>query len=176
VAHSIVTIPVPEVEWLVRPRLALQDPRLIPADEDDTVAHLTVLGPFTTLAEIDDGTIAELTRFFADVTAFRFTLTGVHQFPGGAVYLGPEPAAPFRQLTHALHRRFPHHPPYGGAFDDVVPHVTVPMLDGEGPADLERALAGALPVRCRAAEAALYWWEEGACRTVLTFPFGVTAA
>jgi 2'-5' RNA ligase len=176
VAHSIVTIPVPEVEWLVRPRLALQDPRLIPADEDDTVAHLTVLGPFTTLAEIDDGTIAELTRFFADVTAFRFTLTGVHQFPGGAVYLGPEPAAPFRQLTHALHRRFPHHPPYGGAFDDVVPHLTVPMPDGEETAALEFELGSRFPISTYAREAVLFWWEPGASRTIATFPFGTSAA
>ena len=47
---------------------------------------------------------------------------------GGTVYLAPSPAAPFRQLTHELFRRFPEHPPYGGAFDDVVPHLSVPWL------------------------------------------------
>ena len=41
------------------------------------------------------------------------------------VYLAPEPAAPFVALTEAVGAEFPGFPPYGGAFDEVVPHLTI---------------------------------------------------
>jgi 2'-5' RNA ligase len=120
--------------------------------------------------------VDELGRFFADVTAFDFKLTGIHTFPGGTVYLSPNPAAPFRQLTHELTRLFPEHPPYGGEFDDVVPHLTVPMPDGEEIAALEFELGSRFPISTYAREAVLFWWEPGASRTIATFPFGTSAA
>ena len=120
--------------------------------------------------------LAELRRFFSDVTPFDYKLTRVSRFPGGTVYVTPEPAAPFRQLTLELTRRFPEHPPYAGAFDDVVPHLSVPLLPDEDVSDVEAELAGRLPVSVRAGEAALYWWEDGACGTLETFPFGTSAA
>jgi hypothetical protein len=174
--HSAVHIPVPELEPVVRPRLERRDPEAVPADPDDTVAHITLLGPFVDLAGLTDGVLDELGRFFADVTAFDFRLTGIHRFPGGTVYLSPSPAAPFRHLTHELSRLFPEHPPYGGAFDDVVPHLTVPMPDGEETAALEFELGSRFPISTYAREAVLFWWEPGASRTVATFPFGTSAA
>ena len=98
------------------------------------------------------------------------------RFPGGTVYLTPDPASPFRQLTHELFRRFPENPPYGGAFGDVVPHLSIPLLPDEDLEDVERELADRLPVGSQAREACLYWWEPGACGTLETFPFGTTAA
>ncbi len=125
---------------------------------------------------LTDGVIDELSRFFADVTPFKFSLTGLHEFPGGTIYLAPSPAAPFRHLTHELARLFPEHPPYGGEFDDVVPHLTVPMPEGEKVAGLEFELGSRFPITTYAREAVLFWWEPGASRTVATFPFGTSAA
>jgi 2'-5' RNA ligase len=175
-AHSLLTVPVPELDPVVRPRLRLRSPDEVPEDDDDTVAHVTLLGPFADRADLTTGVIDELRRFFADVTPFSFQLTGVSRFPGGTVYLAPSPAAPFRQLTHELERRFPEHPPYAGAFDEVVPHLSVPLPDREDADELERVLAPRLPFAAHAREAALYWWEPGACGTLHTFPFGTTAA
>jgi 2'-5' RNA ligase len=174
--HSLLSVPVPELDALVRARLRQRSPDEVPADDDDPVAHVTLLGPFADRADHTPGVLAELRRIFADVTPFSFRLTGVSAFPSGAVYLAPSPAAPFRQLTHELSRHFPEHPPYGGAFDDVVPHLTVPLAPDEQLADVERALGPRLPVEAHAREAALYWWEPGACGTLETFPFGTTAA
>ena len=170
------TIPVPDLEPVVRPRLERRSPEDVPADPDDTVAHITLLGPFVGLDGLTDGVVDELSRFFADVTPFEFSLTGLHEFPGGTVYLAPTPAAPFRQLTHELVRLFPEHPPYGGAFDEVVPHLTVPILEGEDLGALEFELGPRFPLVTHAFEAALFWWEPGASRTVATFPFGTSAA
>jgi 2'-5' RNA ligase superfamily len=41
------------------------------------------------------------------------------------LWLDPNPAEPFRRLTEAVGVEFPECPPYGGAFDEVVPHLTV---------------------------------------------------
>lgn len=175
-AHSLLMVPVPELDAVVRRRLALCEPEHLPLEADDPVAHITLLGPFASREQVTEGVLAELGRFFSDVTPFVYRLTRVSRFPGGTVYLTPEPAAPFRQLTLELTRRFPEYPPYAGAFDDVVPHLTVPLLPGEEQADVEAELADRLPATVRAQEAALYWWEEGACGTLETFPFGTSAA
>jgi hypothetical protein len=175
-AHSLLTVPVRELDPVVRPRLRLRSPDEVPADDADPVAHITLLGPFADRADLTPGVLAELRRIFADVTPFGFRLTGLSVFPSGVVYLAPAPSAPFRQLTLELWRHFPEHPPYGGAFDDVVPHLTVPLAPDEELADLERTLTPRLPFEAHAREAALYWWEPGACETLETFPFGTTAA
>jgi len=49
----------------------------------------------------------------------------VEQFDEGAVWLHPEPSEPFRALTAAVWRRWPECPPYEGAHDDVIPHLTI---------------------------------------------------
>lgn len=174
--QTAVQIPVPDLEPVVRPRMERMNPDLVPEDPDDTVAHITLLAPFVDLTGMTDGVLAELGRFFADVTPFDYQLTGIHTFPGGTVYLSPSPAVPFRHLTHELARLFPEHPPYGGEFDDVVPHLTVPMPEGEKVAGLEFELGSRFPITTYAREAVLFWWEPGASRTVATFPFGTSAA
>lgn len=173
--QSVLLIPVPEADFAVRPRLAREAPELLPADEDETAAHITLLCPFAAPEQLDEGVLAELGDLFADVTPFAFALTEVSSFPGGVTYLAPDPAGPFRQLTHELSTRFPEYPPYGDVFDEVVPHLTVSTLvDG---ADRVRAeLRPRLPVRAQARQAALYWFEPGGTRRLATFPFGTTAA
>ena len=175
-AHSLLMVPVPELDSVVRARLEKRSPEHLPITPGDTVAHITLLGPFASREELTSGVLSELRWFFADVTPYRYELTRVSRFPGGTVYLTPDPSSPFRQLTHELARRFPEHPPYGGAFDDVVPHLSIPLLPDEDVDDVERELAPRLPVAAQATEAALYWWEPGACGTLETFPFGTTAA
>ncbi len=57
----------------------------------------------------------------------------------------PEPAAPFVQLTAAFAAHLPDHPPYGGAFHEVIPHLTLADSD-EAPLDAIAAAAhGSLP-------------------------------
>jgi hypothetical protein len=53
----------------------------------------------------------------------RFELT--RWFGVDVLWLDPNPAEPFRGLTAAVGAAFPECPPYGGAFDEVVPHLTV---------------------------------------------------
>jgi hypothetical protein len=156
VPHSVLQVPVPELEQAV------------------PHAHVTLLGPFAPKDEVTPGLLAELEALFADVTPFAFRLEDLSRFPGGTVYLSPRPSAPFRALTHELHRRFPEYPPYAGAFDDVVPHLSV--AQDEDPEVVHRRLAAWLPLEARAREAALVWYDDPGPRALARFPFGTAAA
>jgi hypothetical protein len=182
-AHSLLLIPVPELESVVLPRLERRSGAIFSPGADtseEVAAHITLLGPFADLGDIDRGLVSELTAFFADVLPFHFELTELTRFPEGLFYLSPAPAAPFRQLTHELFRHFPEYPPYQGQFDEVIPHLSVPLGGGEDEEteidQLRFELEPRLPVHGYAREARLVWWEPGASRTLEVFPFGTTAA
>ncbi|MFG3094110.1 2'-5' RNA ligase family protein [Streptomyces sp. NPDC048202] len=64
----------------------------------------------------------------------RFERCG--RFPG-ILYLAPDPDAPFRRLTEAVAERWPETPPFGGQFDEIVPHLTI--AQGQDDAVLEEA-------------------------------------
>jgi hypothetical protein len=139
------------------------------------VPHVPLLDPFADLPALDEGVLAELRSYFADVVPFAIRLTDVSQFPGGAAYLTPEPGAPFRHLTQGLLRLFPEHARRRDTFD-LVPHLTVQLGPGEDLQVLQLELDPWLPVATLAREAALWWLEEDGVRTLATFPFGTSAA
>lgn len=102
--------------------------RLDPTRRHGMPAHVTVLVPFAPPAALDGDVLGELRSLFAGVAPFEFHLRRTRWFERRVLFLEPEPSEPFRQLTLSVVDRFPQYPPYEGAFDDVVPHVTV----GEG--------------------------------------------
>jgi len=173
---SAVVIPVREAEPIVRRRaFQVWGPGLMPTD-DGVVAHITLLSPFFPPDQIDDGVLHHLSVFFGDVIPFGFALTEVCEFPAGLTYLAPEPATPFRRLTQELHHAFPEFPPYGGAFDDVVPHLTVPLPPGEDTESLRISLRRVLPLAAHAVEATIVQVAEGDTHLIATLPFGMSAA
>jgi hypothetical protein len=88
-------------------------------------AHVTVLYPFVPPAAIDETVLAELAGATAAVSPFRAEWRRTGWFVADVLCLAPEPASSFRALTAAVWHAFPDHPPYGGRFDEVVPHLTV---------------------------------------------------
>lgn len=131
-------------------------------------AHVTLLYPFLPVRSVDAVAERTLCSLMLATAAFDFSLASVGRFPG-VVYLAPEPAAPFVALTGALVERWPEHPPYGGAYPEVVPHVTLAY----GEAVPEDVLAR-LPLRVRAREVwlmarAFRRWSRLAC-----FPLGAS--
>ncbi len=129
-------------------------------------AHISLLTPFGADNRPTAGEIEDVAAFFADVVPFTYALSDVCVFPGGARYLSPEPPGVFSRLTHRLHRLFPEYPPYGGDYDVVVPHLTIP----------DDAVVGALPITAYAGEAALLHVDGDEAAVWETFPFGTTAA
>jgi 2'-5' RNA ligase len=158
-----VLVRVPEAEPVVgewRQRYTLDAPAGIPA-------HVTVLFPFVEperLGEVE-GRLAELV---AGTAAFDLAFARTARWPE-ILYLEPEPAEPFVALTHAIEREWPDQPPYGGAHETIVPHLTV--AESADAAVLDRIAADVepkLPIAMRVHEASLFvedhaghWSEHG---------------
>jgi hypothetical protein len=129
-------------------------------------AHITLLYPFLAARAIDRDTESVLASVLLKVPSFDFALTEVGRFPG-VVYLAPEPAAPFIALTEAVVQRWPHQQPYGGAFEQIIPHLTVAY--GE---TVPAGLAERLPLTARAQEVWLMGRSSGRWVCRRRFPLG----
>lgn len=87
-------------------------------------AHITLLFPFMPEAGLRPPIRRALAEIAATVEPIDVRFAAVGGFPG-SVYLVPDPAAPFVALTEAIAARFPEYQPYEGAFDEVIPHLTL---------------------------------------------------
>lgn len=87
--------------------------------------HVTLAIPFMALETVDDEVVQRLTKLFDATPQFDFELNAVRWFNRDVVYFEPTNAATFRSITERLQHEFPDFDPYGGAFDEVIPHVTL---------------------------------------------------
>ena len=139
----LVQVPVAEaVDGFRRRHLAASVARGLPA-------HVTVLFPFVGAASIDAELRAQVVEHFATFSAFSAELARVDRFDAH-VWLAPEPRERFIALLAGTHDRFPQFPPYGDAFAEPVPHLTIAEIGpGEGVVDVaqqaERELGAGLP-------------------------------
>jgi 2'-5' RNA ligase len=162
---------VPAIEPFMRARTEHYDRAYLSADPAFTHAHLTVLGPF--LPAPDAAALAVVGSIAAMTEPVAFTLRRLRTFAGGVIYLEPEPDQPFRALTERLVAAFPQCPPYGGAFPEVVPHVTLDQRSADVTEASTRALLGdAVPAACVADRVDLAWWEPHGCRLLTSWPLG----
>ncbi|MFJ9153400.1 2'-5' RNA ligase family protein [Streptomyces sp. NPDC102270] len=140
--RSGLIVRVPEAEPAVR---AWRD-RLDPSARAGVPAHVTVLFPFLDESRIDNDACAVIGEVIGRHRSFETQFEHCGRFPG-ILYLVPEPDIPFRRLTEAIADRWREAPPFGGQFDEVVPHLTI--AQGQDDAVLEEAAAdlrGRLPV------------------------------
>jgi 2'-5' RNA ligase superfamily len=147
---SGLVVPVDAAGGLLAPWL-----HLLPAAGRALPPHVTALWPFLPVEALDDAVERRLGGLLAGAETFSFTLTRVAELADAAV-LVPEPAAPFDALTRLLWDEWPECPPFGGAYEDIAPHVTVAI--DPSPADraaIEAAIAPRLPIVARAAEVLL---------------------
>lgn len=170
-AHSVLVIPVPELNDWVRARTAYYDASFLGHEATFVNAHITLLGPWLTTPTPRD--LARVAEIAARTPAFDYVLTDLCTFPDGIAYLDPEPAAPFTALTDHLIATFPQCPPYGGAFGTVVPHLTVDQVRDEVTLESVRAsLGGLIPTRSRATRIDLQWWENDNCHVMGSWELG----
>ncbi|SEO21838.1 2'-5' RNA ligase family protein [Actinacidiphila rubida] len=142
--------------------------RLDPSARAGVPAHVTVLFPFLPASRLDAEAMAGIGEVLCRERAFDVRFERCGRFPG-VLYLVPEPDGPFRRLTEAVVERWPEHPPFGGQFDDVVPHLTVAQGQDEAVmAEVEADLAAGLPVSARVSSVDLLVhdgtrWRHRAC-------------
>jgi 2'-5' RNA ligase len=153
---SALIVEVPEVESVVgrwRQRLDVNAAAGIPA-------HVTVLYPFLAAGAVDGSIRERLAALFGRAPAFEVSLDRVGWFGEETMWLGPHDPAPFSALTERVLAEFPDYPPFGGRFDEVIPHLTVghqqPVADLRA---AEEAVRAHLPVEGVARAVSL--WTEG---------------
>lgn len=169
--HSVIAVPVPALDDIVRARTAHYDASYLSADPAFTHAHITLLGPW--LPDPTPHDLAVVADVLADEEPFAFELSEVAEFPDGIVHLVPEPAAPFSRLTARLAEAFPHTLPYEGRYRDLVPHLTLEHTStGATAASVGRELGARLPVRVRAERVDLQWWANHDCHVQHTWRLG----
>jgi len=118
--------------------------------------HITVLYPFAAPDLISGHIGVRLGELLGRLERFDFALSEIGWFDQRVMYLAPTPSQPFFELTDRIAAEFPEYPPYGGAYDESVPHLTV----GEDvrPARMRRAarrLERHLPIKATATEVCL---------------------
>ena len=136
-------------------------------------AHITLLYPFKHPDQVNDLLLDDLRMLFSSHARFQFSLVGTRGFPG-VLYLAPEPSVPFKKLTRAIATQYPETPPYGGAFPDTVPHLTVAerassqeLMSIEE--EFSRVSAGRLPIHAAATEVCLMEKRGGRWRNHTSF-------
>ena len=168
VTKTALIVPVPAAE----PAVGNLRRRFDPSAEHGIPAHVTLLAPFLPAERIDDAVRAALGERAAATAPFAFELDRLDCFPG-VVYLHPTPGDPFVALITNLAERFGT-PPYGGLHDELIPHLTVALEDGDNvTATVEECLEEHLPLAARAEEVQLlYEGHDGTWTLEARWPLG----
>lgn len=150
---SAVIVAIPEIEPVVaqfRSQLDRNAARGVPA-------HVTVLAPFLPPDRIGDRQLRQLAAAVQSVPRFDVTFRRIEWFRGDVLWLAPEPDDGFRALTATVSAAFPDCPPYGGAFTELIPHLTVGAYTELGRLrDAARVISPRLPVKAAVRAAHLY--------------------
>ncbi len=155
VQRTGLVVPMPDLEAVVAPHRQVWDPVAVLGAQ----AHVTVLFPFAPVRALDDAILERVRRALTGFAPFAVRFASVAAFPDDVLYLAPEPAATFREITAALAAEFPEYPPYHGQFEEVIPHLTVAHHPDAPVPEITAALGAALPIvtEARCVEV----WQEG---------------
>ncbi len=148
--------------------------RYDPVAERGVPAHVTVLYPFKAPDEITPDILSTLQNIFSGHPAFDVTFKRAMEFPD-TLFLQPEPAEPFRELTRAIAAAYPETPPYGGVYPEIIPHLTVAQSENPEEMDKIRAeflkdCANGLPIHARVDEVVLMDNASGRWEVRARFP------
>ncbi|HZM82355.1 MAG TPA: 2'-5' RNA ligase family protein [Candidatus Limnocylindrales bacterium] len=169
--ESALIVAVPEAEPAVRDLRS----KLDRAYAWGVPAHVTVLYPFVPPDQLTAAVLREVAATVVAQPRFRVTFERVSWFGEDVLWLQPSPDDPFRALTSVIWQRFPSCPPYGGAHDDVIPHLTV---GHDHPLPILREAAATatarLPITARVGAVRLIAGtdEPGSWHTLCEFPLG----
>jgi len=154
-AESALIALIPEADVLVDGFRSRYDP----SAAKGVPAHVTILYPFKPPSQLTSDVLQRLADLFGNSPCFDVSFAEMKRFPG-SLYLAPTPDEPFRELTQRVVQRFPENPPYGGAFSEIVPHLTIadvddPQMLDEIAKEFESAAAGRLPIHSQVTEVTL---------------------
>ncbi len=136
-------------------------------------AHVTILFPFLPADELDPSVRRRLAAAAGAVEPFTVRIgSRVGRFPG-VVWLAPEPPEPFIELTTRIGATWPDYPPYEGAHDEIVPHLTIGNGDGPGLDRLEALVRRCPPFEVEVRAIEVVAERDGRWRLCWRIPLGV---
>lgn len=141
-------------------------------------AHVTIAYPFKSAELLTSVDLEALTELFARFQPITVTFPRTAWFGDDVLCLEPSDPEPLASLITAVQAAFPTYPIYGGAHEDVRPHLTVGAAHGRDVLNaVERDLLDFLPVEQLVSGVEL--WRGPALTTglgpwthVQTFPLG----
>jgi 2'-5' RNA ligase superfamily len=155
-AHSVLLVRVRAADPIVAAFGQLAPPEW----DGEPYAHVTALGPFVPRAAVTSALTNRIDAVTQAVRPFGARFARIDTFPDGTVWLAPDHPGQFVELTNALWRAFPSYPPYGGQFDEVIPHLSLGRLPSVVGFDAVASLIGPLlPVRTTVDALELVWWS-----------------
>lgn len=166
-SQTAVLVHVPEAERVVgrwRLQHTYDAPLGIPA-------HVTLLFPWVPVGELSQDDEQRLARLIGETAPFVVTFSRTARFPE-VLYLEPQPSEPFAAFTAAIAAEWPEHPPYEGAHETVIPHLTVAESEDESLFEQIRTdVEPQLPLQMGVTEAQLYAEDaDGRWRERRRFP------
>lgn len=135
-------------------------------------AHVTVCYPWQSIVEVGTEDRAALSEIAAATRPVELTFARFGRFDE-TLWLDPQPSDLIVALTDRIVARWPGFPPYGGAFDEVVPHLT--LADGSGDrafAAVHAALEPLLPLHARIPALTLMVLADDRWAVESQYPFG----
>jgi 2'-5' RNA ligase len=167
--ESAVVVRVPACDELIAATRRRFD---LPRKPNGIPPHITTIVPFLPAAELsEDGALPALRSLCAERVPFEVTFARTARFPR-VLYLAPEPAEPFIELTRALMWRWPDVRPYAGEDKAVVPHLTVTTSRSATVFDaVSEALAPQLPITTTIAAAQVYLFDGRRWSEQTSMPF-----
>jgi len=170
--EAALVVLIPEVEPLVAPFRLKRDPSAalgIPA-------HITINYPFLPGIDPDEDLHRELKELFAKAEPLQFTFSRFARFPD-VLYLAPDPDTGFKQLIELVAARFPESPPYEGAYNEIIPHLTIAQTEDEEILEaterkLTRLSREYLPLSIRATHVWLMDNRAGRWQQLSSYPLG----
>jgi len=170
--ETALIVPIPAAERVVAEHRLLLDP----AAAWGVPAHITILFPFLPPSRLTHRVVKRLDLALRSVAPFGCVLSRTSWFGEDVLWLAPNPDDSFRRLTTAVWHAFPECPPYQGAHQDPVPHLTIGDRRGGASVDAlksaETAVIFGLPILA-AVDAVLLMEgtrEPGSWRSVREFP------
>lgn len=171
--QTALVILVPEAEVVVGGWRGRYDPA-----SAEIPPHVTVFYPFLESQSVDPEVDRGLEEIFGAVPAFELTFAGLCGLPG-VLYLAPEPGEAIERLIASVGQGFPELEPYGGEFDEVIPHLTIAITAAaESAAEVAREADehwahGKLPFRVRVGAVDLLEQDEaGTWRSQRSYALG----
>lgn len=114
-------------------------------------AHVSLIYPFARARKLTPDLLGAVRAIAADTAPFQVRFERTGWFGDTTLWLDPRPQPRLDDLIARCMAAFPQFPPYGGEFDEVIPHLTVATgRSAQDAKEAERKVLAELPITVRA--------------------------